>query len=114
VSDLSFDDLRRANVDRCEDAYHPLDRWSLTDWACAAAGEMGEACGVVKRLRRITEDTDLACIDNPDLVEHLAEEIADTVIYLDLLAARAGIDLADAVRSKFNRTSGQVCSDVTL
>jgi hypothetical protein len=36
------------------------------------------------------------------------------VIYLDLLAARAGIDLADAVRSKFNRTSGQVCSDVTL
>jgi NTP pyrophosphatase (non-canonical NTP hydrolase) len=35
----------------------------------------------------------------------LAEEIADTVTYADLLAAHYGIDLAAAVADKFNRVS---------
>lgn len=35
----------------------------------------------------------------------LADELADTFIYLDLLASRCGIDLENAVRQKFNAIS---------
>lgn len=115
---LSFERLRAANVERCEGSYHPLAQWSLTDWATAAAGEMGEVCGVVKKIRRITSDPDmfigLSGSTVAPLIGDLADEIADTVIYLDLLAARAGIDLGQAVRAKFNVVSDRVDSEVRL
>lgn len=37
----------------------------------------------------------------------LADEIADTFIYLDLLAQRAGIKLSEAVPAKFDKTSAK-------
>ena len=114
VKDLDFGELRPANLVRCHDAYHPLDEWSLCDWATAAAGEMGEVCGVVKKLRRISSDDDAALDAFPDQLVPLSDEIADVVIYLDLLAARAGIDLGSAVRRKFNATSDKVGSTVRL
>lgn len=114
---MTFEELRRANVERCEGAFHPISAWSLTDWATAAAGEMGEACNVIKKLRRLdiksgfTRESEW----NPSgLRSDLADEIADTVIYLDLLAEAAGIDLANAVRSKFNAVSDRVHSTVRL
>ena len=51
---LTFDAVRRANLSRTT-KWHPggLDEWSATDWACAMAGEAGEVCNEVKKLRRI-------------------------------------------------------------
>ena len=46
---LTFAELRDANVTRCNESFHPVDAWSGTDWACALAGEVGEACNVVKK-----------------------------------------------------------------
>ena len=111
--ELSFDALRRVNVARCR-RWHPgfssgADAWSGADWSNAMCGEAGEAANVVKKLRRI--ETDAA--PGPDdpgagqLVQMLADEIADTVIYADLLAAYYGIDLAAAVVGKFNRISAR-------
>ena len=114
MSELTFDDLRTTNVRRCEDAFQPLDTWSPTDWACAMAGEAGEACNVVKKLRRIDSSPQIAHAERALLLVHAADEIADTVIYLDLLAARLSIDLGAAVRRKFNATSMKVGSLVTL
>jgi NTP pyrophosphatase (non-canonical NTP hydrolase) len=37
----------------------------------------------------------------------LAEEIADTFIYLNLIAAEAGIDMYDAIAQKFNAVSAR-------
>lgn len=118
---LDFDNLRRANLVRCEDAYHPLTAWSLTDWAAALAGEVGEACNVVKKLRRLDTVTggQRSRYSTPDddadnLHYQLERELADTIIYCDLLAARAGIDLGEAVRAKFNLTSESVNSAVRL
>ena len=51
--ELSFDRLRDRNTARCESAYHPISAWSPTDWACAMAGECGEACNLVKKLKRL-------------------------------------------------------------
>lgn len=101
---LSFDKLREANVTRCESAFHKCDDWSPTDWACAMAGECGEACNLIKKLRR-GED-----IENTDI----GKELADIVIYADLLAKRLRLDLGECVREKFNEVSKRVNSDVTL
>lgn len=65
------------------------------------AGEVGEACNVIKKLAR-----ERMGIRGPrDTVEHLAEELADVVICADLIAMAAGIDLDAAVQNKFNATS---------
>lgn len=85
----------------------PLQSWSPAEWACAAAGECGEACNAVKKLRRLEDGTNTA--KDPQTEEEalgaIAGELADTVIYIDLLAARLGIDLGAAVRDKFNAVS---------
>lgn len=117
VSDLDclgFDELRLTNVRRCVDAFHPIAAWSPTDWACAMAGEAGETCNVVKKLRRLDSSPQIAHKDREALLHDAADEIADTVIYLDLLAARLGIDFGAAVRRKFNATSVKVGSEVRL
>ena len=109
--ELSFEAFRRANVARCR-RWHPGfqggdDPWSGADWSNAMCGEAGEAANVVKKLRRI-ETGAAAGPDDPgaeQLAQWLADEIADTVTYADLLAAYYGIDLAAAVVDKFNRVS---------
>jgi len=42
------------------------------------------------------------------------DEIADMVIYADLLAQRLGRKLEDAIKNKFNQTSDKVGSDIKL
>ena len=49
-----------------------------------------------------------------ELRDQLRDEIADTFIYLDLLAQSQGIDLGEAVRNKFNRTSDKLGCDIKL
>lgn len=107
-ADLTFAALAATNLARCR-RWHPgfpLDNWTGADWGNAAAGEMGEACNVVKKLRRWVVGHPGATDPDPmALVDQLGEEIADTVIYLDLLAQHYGIDLAAAVVAKFNAVS---------
>ena len=87
--------LRAANADRCEDVFHPIDSWSETDWATALGGEAGEALNKIKKRRRGDDVS----------VDAVAEELADVLIYMDLLAQRMGIDLNVAVEKKFNKVS---------
>lgn len=93
---LSFAELREANSHRCDVIFHGSgDEWSPTDWATAVAGEVGEACNLIKKMRR-GEEIPLA---------EVGKELADSVIYLDLLARRLGLDLGEAVAQKFNEVS---------
>lgn len=123
---LSFEDLRTANVTRCEGVFHLVDEWSPTDWACALAGELGEVgaelaalmqvCNSVKKLRRWDDDSQRGMVfgSKADLVADIAKELADTVLYCDLLGARLGINLGEAVRGKFNEVSAKRGSTVRL
>lgn len=82
--------------------------WTGADWSNAMCGEAGEAANVVKKIRR-QETAHLGAVD-PELSvlrPRLAEELADTLIYADLLAAHYGIDLAQAVKDKFNAISAR-------
>lgn len=103
---LTFAELRAVNVSRAG-RWHPggIGDWSLSDWAVAMAGEVGEVCNVVKKLNRERDGLVGNTVAEDELRSALAAELADTLIYLDLLAARAGIDLAAAVVAKFNKVS---------
>jgi NTP pyrophosphatase (non-canonical NTP hydrolase) len=104
---LTFNELREANVGRTNSDAYPgftLDAWSPTDWACAVAGEVGEACNLIKKLRR-GEIVSL---------EDIGFELADAVISIDLLAARLDIDLGEAIREKFNIVSERRGSNARL
>ena len=101
---MKFETLRIANRRRCGKAFHPLMEWSKRDWALAVAGETGEMCNKVKKQRRGDGVTNTA----------IAREIADIVIYADLLCSRMGIRLEDAVREKFNTVSIRCKSDIYI
>jgi NTP pyrophosphatase (non-canonical NTP hydrolase) len=72
--------------------------WSPADWMTALTGEVGEAANIIKKVRR--GDFPLN-----DAREILGDELADIMIYLDLLAFQCGIDLEEAVIRKFNKVS---------
>lgn len=87
--------------------------WSGLEWAGALCGEAGEVANVCKKLRRV--ETGMAGNEWSDhlmeygaLTDALAEECADVFLYLTLVASRYGINLASAVRSKFNSKSEQM------
>jgi NTP pyrophosphatase (non-canonical NTP hydrolase) len=92
---LTFDELREANTSRLWHIHLPREGWTPNDWAVATAGELGEALNLLKKRRR----------GEAIATRHLADELADTLIYLDLLAESLGIDLGEAVKEKFNRVS---------
>ena len=105
---LTFSELAGINRKRCQ-RWHPgfpADSWTGADWSNAMQGEAGEAGNVVKKLRRAELNT-RGALDPPatDLIQKLGDEIADTVIYADLLAQFYGLDLAECVARKFNAVS---------
>jgi NTP pyrophosphatase (non-canonical NTP hydrolase) len=83
--------------------YH--DRWSLSDWGVALFGEVGEACNIIKKLNRIRDGINRNTKPKEHYKGELAFELADSQMYLVLLAAAADIDLAKAVVTKFNMVS---------
>jgi NTP pyrophosphatase (non-canonical NTP hydrolase) len=103
--------LRELNVERSEDKFFPLERWNVLEWAGAAAGEMGEAANVAKKINRAET---MGLSPDPYWQQQLGDEIADVVTYLDLLCARQGIDLQAAIARKFNIVSERVGYDREL
>lgn len=105
---LTFEQLRQTNVCRCVKHFkHDLQEWTLAEWSNAVCGEAGEMANITKKIRggQFTLD---------EKKEDLAKEIADVVIYCDLIAAAAGIDLGEAVINKFNEVSDRKGVDIKL
>lgn len=110
---LTFNTLRQANLARLpgfKSAKGELTdhtQWSLTDWVCAVTGELGELANLVKKIRRGDFNVDEAR-------EACAEELADVVTYLDILADKLGVDLGRATIAKFNKISERVDSPIRI
>jgi NTP pyrophosphatase (non-canonical NTP hydrolase) len=92
--------LRAANVAR-EVEWDPDHRITLAYRGNELAGEVGEACNIIKKLERER----IGIRGSRATKDELAEELADVLICLDLIAMHAGIDLSLALRDKFNATS---------
>jgi NTP pyrophosphatase (non-canonical NTP hydrolase) len=114
---LTFADLRAANIARLpqfknargEPAHSQSDGsdWSISDWLMAVTGELGELANLRKKILR-------GDLTHEQAQQMTADELADVATYLDILAFRLGVDLGEAVRSKFNRVSERVDADVRL
>lgn len=101
----------RINRERCEAAdgfNHRLEDWSLSDWFLATVGELGEAANVGKKLNRVRDGIPGNKETEPELREKLKREIADTFIYMDLLAQSQGFELSDVVPEVFNAKSAAI------
>ena len=108
-SQLQIVSGRRAN--ECAQAIHARPpEW----WSNAMAGETGEVCNKTKKLSRLLTG-DVAWNKHNDRdVEKLREEIgcevADVVIYADLLMQRMGLSLEEYIVKVFNQKSDEVGS----
>lgn len=114
---LSFNTLREANTARLPEFTDSKGRrahskddgsdWTPGEWVCAVTGELGELANMIKKVRR----GDLT-MDEARLA--IADELADVVTYLDILAMQCGVDLGEAVVNKFNKTSDRVKSSIRI
>jgi len=107
----AFSATNRLRCEHPQGFRHALSSWSLSDWMTATMGELGEAANVAKKLNRVRDGIPGNTVSEAELRAMLRDEIADTFIYLDLMAQSQGFSLADAVREKFDRTSAKLgCS----
>lgn len=81
--------------------------WSPAQWLQAVVGELGEYANLRKKFER-------GDIDEQAFRAEAADELADVVTYLDILAAQLGVDLGEATIDKFNRVSKRVGSNVYI
>jgi NTP pyrophosphatase (non-canonical NTP hydrolase) len=100
VNGLDLSALRRANLVRQQE-WCPEQKPDLSFRGNELAGETGEACNIIKKLERARH----GWRGSIGTVAQLAEELADIIITVDLVAIQLGIDLSDAVVAKFNATS---------
>lgn len=106
---MTFQKFSALNHARCRDGFkHNLADWSASDWMTATMGELGEAANVVKKLNRERDGIKGNTATVTVLREQLAREIADTFIYLDLMAQALGIDLESAVTRTFDAKSREI------
>lgn len=100
--------LREASAIRCEDGFkQPMQgegSWSPLEWGGAMAGEVGELLNLIKKVH----------MGRPITKEAIADEMADVMIYLDLLAFVFDIDLDAAIVRKFNLVSDRIGSTEKL
>jgi NTP pyrophosphatase (non-canonical NTP hydrolase) len=104
---LDFTHITETNASRRDRWHSEADDWTGADWSNAMCGEAGEAANVVKKLRR--RETSIGSTYNTpetdELLPALAEELADVILYADLLASHYGLNLEEAIITKFNRVS---------
>lgn len=107
---MTLYELRLANTSRVI-KWHADKTWTVTDWSNAAAGELGEMCNAIKKLRRIEDEMPNINERGRDIttreqaLDKIGREAADTVIYLDLLMAYLGLSLEEFIKLVFNKKS---------
>lgn len=101
---LTFRTLRDGNKRRVA-FFHPNETkpWNPAQWLQAIVGELGEYANLRKKIER--GDFPTYGMHGKALLRELGDELADVVIYIDLLAESLGINLGEAVMRKWNAKS---------
>lgn len=97
---MKLSDLQAAH-ERRQEEWCPDQKPDLSFRGNEMAGEVGEACNVIKKLERERH----GWRGSRSSTEELADELADVVHTAILVAITAGIDLEPRVVAKFNATS---------
>jgi len=117
ITPLTFEELRLANIARIpqykdKNGLHVHDKvdgsdWTPAQWLQAVVGEVGEYANLRKKHER-------GDISSYTFLKEARKELADIIVYLDILAYQFDIDLGEAVRDKFNEVSDRVGSTIYL
>lgn len=97
---MTFQEFQRVNQLRCSEAFHNhgAKGWPLEMWSLALAGEAGELCNLVKKIRRgdylLTEKR-----------EAVLKELADVITYADLAITHLDGDTGEEIQAKFEEVS---------
>lgn len=105
---LDLQELRDKSVKRAIEGFKCYDNQPILYWTTALAGELGELCNMVKKMERVAGggvDGGSSYTAADITTDMLKEEIGGIAIYLDLLAARLGISLEEAIIHTFNSKS---------
>lgn len=108
---MDLREFSRVNLERCESPNgfgHALDSWTTSDWFTATVGELGEAANIAKKLNRVRDGITGNDETPEELRQQLGRELADTFIYLDLLAQSCGVNLSDVVPDVFDAKSEKI------
>ena len=97
---MDFEQLRDANRRRHIE-WTKNGKVSLSFRGLELGGEAGEVLNEIKKIERGR----MGIAGGKSDLDGVTEELADVLICVDLIAMDLGIDLAAAVRSKFDRTS---------
>jgi hypothetical protein len=104
--------ISEINRRRCVRWHDGGGEWVASDWSNALAGETGELCNIIKKIRRHETHVDRIATGQSyntppldDLLALLKPEIADVFLYLDLVAAHFGLSLEECIFPKFNEVS---------
>lgn len=95
-------ELREANIKR-DAEWNPNKLLTLVFRGNELGGEAGEAQNILKKIERER----LNLVGSRASPEMLAEELADVIICVDLIAMEMGISMEEAIRKKFNKTSSE-------
>lgn len=95
--------LRKADLARDTEMTGGKKKFSLSFRGNELAGEVGEACNILKKLDR----EQLGIIGSKATPEQLLEELADIIICVDLIAMEFDFNLQIAISKKFNKTSSE-------
>lgn len=112
-----FETLRRANEQR-QALWDKENKISLTYRGNEMGGEVAEAIEAVTNhtnalaqamrvqntLKKL-EREQIGLVGSRSSIEKVSEELGDVIICIDLIAMDLGVDLWEAVRQKFNKTS---------
>jgi NTP pyrophosphatase (non-canonical NTP hydrolase) len=109
---MELGDISKINRARCERWHSGGGEWVASDWGNALAGETGELCNVIKKVRRHETHVDRIATgqsyNTPPIEElrtKIRDEIADVFLYLDLVANHFDLSLEECIFPKFNQVS---------
>ncbi len=98
---MDFREFQSTNALRCEERFHRVKDWTPQDWALAMAGEVGELCNLLKKVKR-------GDFSMEEVRDEVLKEVADVITYADLLNSCLDADTETELVSKFNEVSRRV------
>jgi hypothetical protein len=107
---VTFDQLTAANLARVTQGVNgvpSLIAWDMQDWIIALGASYG---GLLQIIKEIRSDR----LGDYEAAREIGRKLADVVIYCDLTASRADLELSRCVISRFNEKSREFNSPITL
>lgn len=106
VKGLTFEELSKANMERQSTTlkFKQCENWTPADWVTAITGEIGEAANLIKKRKRGDEVG----------ISEIVKELADVIVYADILLQFYHYDTGAVVAAKFNEVSDRVGSKVKI